>query len=1014
MSEKRALSGGTLRAGVSTLAVALLGIAHPTVAAAQTTPDSDQSTDTTDQNTPPTRQQQTNGQPATDQSKQSSSVAASTQGEIVVTGLRQSLASAESIKRNAPQLVDSITAQDIGRLPDTNVAEALQRISGVQITRDLGEGSGIAIRGLTQVRTELNGRDIFSANGGRGLSFEEVGPDLLAGVDVYKNPSAEMIEGSLGGTVDLRTRMPFDTPGSLIAVSGAFTHYDLAKKNGGDVSGLVSDRWHTGLGEIGLLANVSWARTAFREDDVTVEPYHPHGPNPDNDPSIQTTPVPGFESQDILVPHGGGFNPTFGHRTRFSAALAAQWKPADNLEIYAQYLDAEYRFHDNGVSFFAYGDSITPTPGSTYTVDENGVATSGELHDPNVDSVVFATNRKTSTADYSGGVKWDLTSNLHLSVDYQHIHSTAEMQTMNLTISALNPSFDLADTGQDWNLIFDTSTPIPTFKSDVPGYFTDPSNYGLTAILPYAEDNKANADALRADLSWDFDDGLLKQIRVGGRYSAKSAINRNTTYGTWTAIGSTCQSWSSDAGCYLLSEAPDIVEVNPLQSTLLRGRAANSVFGPVLEWQIADAENPQKAFDTIKSLTGQDIGFRSFDDPNAFNGTIDEKDYAGYGRIALGSTIFGLDWDGNLGLRWVHTDERGLGFKVLNYRMPGSVSTVGSDGTVTPPPTITEKSPYEGNRSYTKFLPSVNLRLHVTSQLQARFAFSQNFYRPSFTQLNPSFSLSPTYSPKKPSDDPAAGSIPDLADAKQPYDPVSNPYVGTGTVAGNPNLKPERVTSFDTALEWYFSRTGYVYGTLFYKKLRDIIDTRAATFTQNIDGLGAVRFNVSTVVNISKGYAKGFEIGGQRFFDFLPGALSGLGIQANYTYVDSSAGAEAAGAIDSPVTIAVPLIGLSKHSFNLIGLYDKYGINLRVAYSWRGNYLVTTSSTGTQTLPIFSRPYGTLDASASYDINKHLSVTIDAQNITNTKYRTYQITEEFPRDYRMDDRRITGRVRLKF
>lgn len=138
---------------------------------------------------------------------------------VQVTGTRSSVTKAQLVKQNAEQIVDSIVAEDIGKLPDNNVAEALQRISGIQISRNYGEGSSIAIRGLTQVRTELNGRDIFTANDGRGLSFEDVSAELLGGVNVYKNPSADMIEGGLGGTVDLRTRLPFDYEGRKIAGS---------------------------------------------------------------------------------------------------------------------------------------------------------------------------------------------------------------------------------------------------------------------------------------------------------------------------------------------------------------------------------------------------------------------------------------------------------------------------------------------------------------------------------------------------------------------------------------------------------------------------------------------------------------------------------------------------------------------------------------------------------------------------------------------------------------------------
>jgi iron complex outermembrane recepter protein len=926
--------------------------------------------------------------------------------DIIVTGLRQSLASAQSIKQNSEQLVDSITAQDIGRLPDANVAEALQRISGIQIQRNRGEGSSIAIRGLTQVRTELNGRDIFSANGGRGLSFEEVGPDLLAGVDVYKNPSAELIEGSLGGTVNLRTRMPFDSAGRVFSVTGSVTRYDLIKDTGAGLSGLISDRWTTGIGEIGLLANASWQKTAFREDAVQIEPYYYHGPTAVPGAEVQNTLVPGYEDQNVQVPHGGGFNIGAGQRKRFSAAAALQWKPADNLEIYSQFLTAHYRFHDYGLSFFATGNPLTPTPGSTYTV-EDGVATSGQLQNPNGSGVTYGNNRKTLTNDFSIGTKWSATDRLHVSVDYQHIHSTAEQQSINLTLGTLNPSQSLPGLGSNWNLQFDTRGDIPSLLATDSNYLSDPANYGFQAILPYAEKNRANADAIRADLEWDFDDGsVLRKVSVGGRYSVKSAVNRNTTYGTWTAIGSTCANWSSAAGCHLASDSPEFVEYNPYQSSLLRGRAAGTVFSPVLEWRLSSARDPEQAFADVAAISGQEIGFRSFDDPNAINSTVDEKDISSYLRLGFGSTVFGMDWDGNAGVRYVRTIEEGHGFQVLTYRVPGSQPVTNPDGSVTAPATITEREAYDGGRSYTKWLPSLNLRLHVTPELQTRFAFSKNIYRPDFSQLNPGFTLSPTYS--------GTESTPTVVDTNRPYDPVTNPYAGTGSIAGNPDLKPQRVTSFDASVEWYFSKVGFVYATVFKKNLRDLIDNRTFATTRDIPGLGTVQFNVTSIVNVEKGSVKGFEIGGQRFFDFLPGFLSGLGVQANYTLADSNAGVIAQGSAGSTDMVQVPLVGLSKHSYNLVALYDKYGLNLRLAYNWRGEYLVTTTGVGTQTLPEFARPYGVLDASASYDINRNISVTIDAANINDAAYRSYLGNPANLRDYKLNDRRISGRVRVRF
>ena len=203
---------------------------------------------------------------------------------VVVSGKRAALSSAQKIKQNSDEIVDSIVADDIGKLPDRSVTEVLQRIVGVTMDRTMAkgdpehfsvEGSGISIRGLTYVRSEMNGRDSFSANGGRSLNFEDVPPELMAAVDVYKNPSAEQIEGSIGGLVNLRTAMPFDFDGLKTALSLQTTYSDLKEKSSPSVSGMVSNRWKTDLGEFGALVNIASSRSGTRTDAFQVEPYYP-------------------------------------------------------------------------------------------------------------------------------------------------------------------------------------------------------------------------------------------------------------------------------------------------------------------------------------------------------------------------------------------------------------------------------------------------------------------------------------------------------------------------------------------------------------------------------------------------------------------------------------------------------------------------------------------------------------------------------------------------------------------
>ncbi|HWP89270.1 MAG TPA: TonB-dependent receptor plug domain-containing protein, partial [Burkholderiales bacterium] len=186
--------------------------------------------------------------------------------EILVTGIRKALATSQEIKKESDTVVDSITASDIGAFPDKSVAEALQRMTGITVTRFAASGdtthfsaepSGVVIRGLPQVRSEFNGRDSFNANSSRGLSFGDVSPELMSGVDTYKNATADMIEGGLAGTVNLRTATPFDSEGFVAAFSAEMGYGNLAEEAKPSGSALISTRWETGIGDFGVMANAA-------------------------------------------------------------------------------------------------------------------------------------------------------------------------------------------------------------------------------------------------------------------------------------------------------------------------------------------------------------------------------------------------------------------------------------------------------------------------------------------------------------------------------------------------------------------------------------------------------------------------------------------------------------------------------------------------------------------------------------------------------------------------------------
>src|SRR5688572_23121114 len=246
---------------------------------------------------------------------------------VTIRGRRAALESAQKIKQDADEIVDSIVAEDIGKLPDKSVTEVLQRIVGVTIDRTMAkndpehysvEGSNVNIRGLTWVRSELNGRDSFSANGGRALNFEDVPPELMAGVDVYKNPSAEQIEGAIGGLVNLRTAMPFDQKGFKGAISAQTSYSELRKgKASPSYSLLLSNRWNTPLGEFGALIDFAHSESNTRNDAFQIDPLYP-----------RTDLEPG---RTVWVPKGALWRTMFFDRDREGKYAAFQWRPNKDL-----------------------------------------------------------------------------------------------------------------------------------------------------------------------------------------------------------------------------------------------------------------------------------------------------------------------------------------------------------------------------------------------------------------------------------------------------------------------------------------------------------------------------------------------------------------------------------------------------------------------------------------------------------------------------------------------------------
>lgn len=608
---------------------------------------------------------------------------------VTVTGVRASMASAISIKQNADQIVDSIVAEDIGKLPDSNVAEALQRITGIQIDRNYGEGSTIAIRGLTQVRTEVNGRDAFTANGGRALSFEDVPSELLAGIDVYKNPSAEIIEGGLGGTVNLRTHKPFDFAGQKFAVTGEYDYGDLIKKGHPSASALYSNRWDTSAGEFGVLVDVAYQKHSFRQDVISTEPFY----------KVEQT-LPGYEGQTLYVPHGGGVGETLGQRRRLGTSLALQWRPNADVELYLQGLRSDYKFQWNDYSYFPYTGSsdIRIDTGKPYSFGPDGNFISGTFNGTGdgaggfndgigVDSNSSLTTRHSVTTDVSWGGSWNATNNLTLKTDFQYIKAKTDT----------------------FRYILNTHTSTPYFYQDIGGgtpalgvdnaYVTDPANNSFNFLLDDKAKSNGREFAWRADGEYSLGGDFLQSLKFGVRTTDRKAETSDSGY-RFVWIGQP------------LSNFPDSSWVQRSFADFFHGDA--NVIGSFI------APNPALLYDYDASRTmfGQPDPLTY---PASGSNHQGEKTYATYLTAYFGTNLGDIPVDGNLGVRAVRTKVSTQG-----------VMTDSSGATL----------PLDVSSSYNSYLPSLNVNFHLTDTLQWRFAASKGLSRPTFDQLNPFLSLS--------------------------------------------------------------------------------------------------------------------------------------------------------------------------------------------------------------------------------------------------------------------------------
>ena len=955
---------------------------------------------------------------------------------VVVVGQRAALDNAQKIKQNSDEIVDSIVADDLGKLPDKSVTEALQRVPGVTMDRTLNrvdpqqgvgdgvmhfaaEGTGVAIRGLSHVRSEFNGRDGFSANGGRALSFEDVPPELMAGMDVYKNPSAEQIEGGIGGLVNLRTALPFDSKGRKLALSSEIQASSLRKTSSPpSLSVLYSDRWSSSLGQFGALVSLAHSKVKSRSDSIFISPYISRDDLLEGDQRIR------------WITPGAALGSTTFDRTREGMYGALQWKNgplASNLT----YLRSKYKMDSAEHMFFTGGGDpakLQLDPGAVF--DDMGALQAGTLRDPTNGGVGFqpglglatvarVSGRTSDTRDLSWSLSWRPNERWTVKTELQRVRASTAGADNLTSLGGWVP-------GQTLDLR--ASPPVISYDQQARDFLADPAHYYWGSTQIHYDVAKATMNAARLDAKYTFDSPVLRDLRFGIRATERESLTQSTRDSEWSSITSTWhigpEPWQSAARFATLDD--------PRFSGDAHLHTFNNFFGgaspaPVFMPDIGPTGSPahmaklHSYHEILCKEANAQFGRSNncswspppFGDKQGRNEQR-ERTQAAYAQLRFGFDRLKYPIDGNMGVRVVRTNPESTG--AIHFDPPPKPLIPG----VPDIPASSEQQTFE-NR-YTKVLPSLNLRMKAGEQWQFRLGLSRAMSRPDFYQLQAYGTLRMDIRSHTP---------PPVDGVVQPLVLDSVSY--NGELRGNTKLMPVMANNIDVTAEYYAGAGKSVTLGLFTKRLKGLVIGQTDIYQlRDVQG-SSHDFMVRGPVNGMDARVSGAELGFRTYFDKLPGAWSGLGMSGNFTYIDSStryrhpvAGAwctpkdsPAANILrdqqgcdtDGRVFGNMPLQGMSKTAYNLALLYDKGPLSMRLAYSWRDKYLQSTNTYGTAGgegidrnpdsptrgssysvnygLPTWGGAYGQLDLGFQYQLTDKLRLDAQVGNLSNQVYKQY-------------------------
>ncbi|MET0355247.1 MAG: TonB-dependent receptor [Cellvibrio sp.] len=869
--------------------------------------------------------------------------------EVIVQGIRGSLMRSQDIKRDGSGVVDAISSEDIGKFPDQNLAESLQRITGVSIDRAGGEGQLITVRGFgPDFNTVLvNGRQMASENDTRAFSFDTISADMVNSITVFKTATATQQSGGIGATVNITTARPFELDGLKIAGSVKALDDNNSGKTTPEYSALISNTFNDDT--FGALLAVS-----HREADTRLNQAQTDG-------WLENAGIPSSELNNGAGFAGNTFSPrnydtkvTFEERTRTNTNLVLQYKPQDNLTLTADALFSDFDIETDATS---YGHWFTAPNVENAVTDKNGTVI--DLYQETGLATDFHAkkfDRLTQTKSYGVQADWDVTDNLKLVFDVSQ--STAERDANN------GGGNQLSLIGYKNRVRFQSDDKILPWASEFQNAATGLDYDGtLHNVANYLDPANGRAHVMLRR-GWEVDDEI-KQYKIDGIWKEDSDTGLVAAKFGLSLSDETksLAYWTNEIGgvhCTYCGypDSPDLPN-----NILTVFNAGNDFLKNVsghgrtpTQWLRHDGE---KQFTLLESLSGVNLDAKRSDISYA----VEEETTSAYFEFDFAGSLADMPLKAITGARLESSDVTVIGTQGAPERLDildqTEMSTV--YGTAAPIDTST---------SYKALLPNMSINLNITDDIVARVAASRSLTRAPLNNMTPATNIVTT-------------------------------RPGTLTAsAGNPALKPFLSDNLDLSVEWYYGDASYISAGYFWKDVTNFINTgtRKQTFITSTGALlkdpssgtnpnapdasdEVAEFTVTLPNNGEEAIVDGIEVAWQHTF-----GESGFGVIVNGTLVDSDAPLKA-----GDVTQKFAVTGISD-STNLVGFYEQGPYQLRIAYNWRDKFLQSmTQTNGDGVVNVDS--YGQWDLSGSYAINDNFSILFEATNLTEevvTKYGRYK------------------------